>query len=85
MLTATLRNLGGSVMVTIPKAILEGLGLSANEKVGLRIEAGCLVIEPHPRPKYTLAELVAQCEPEAEPANELREWDKAQPVGREVI
>ena len=36
----TLRTVGGSTMVAIPKAILEGLGLAANAKVGLRIDRG---------------------------------------------
>ncbi|MFM9861300.1 AbrB/MazE/SpoVT family DNA-binding domain-containing protein [Pseudoxanthobacter sp. M-2] len=85
MLTSTLRTVGGSVMMTIPKAILEGLGLAANEKVALHIEHGKLVVEPRPRPRYALADLIAQCDPTAPEDSEQRDWDKAQPVGREVL
>lgn len=85
MLTSTLRTVGGSVMMTIPKAILEGLGLAANEKVALRIEHGKLVVEPRPRPRYALANLIAQCDPTVQEDSERRDWDGAEPVGREVL
>lgn len=85
MLTATLRAVGGSVMVAIPKPILEGLSLAANEKVALRVDAGRLVIEKRSRPRYTLDELLAACEPDADQDAVERDWDDTAPVGREVI
>lgn len=85
MLTSTLRTVGGSVMMAIPKAILDGLGLAANEKVALHIEHGRLVVEPQPRPRYALADLIAQCDPDAPDDPERRAWDEAEPVGREVL
>ena len=84
MLTSTLRTVGGSVMLAIPKSVLDGLGLAANEKVELRLDDGRLVIEPRRRPKYTLDELVAQCKPTGH-ESEMREWDEAAPVGLEII
>jgi antitoxin ChpS len=80
MLTSTLRNVGGSVMVAIPKPLLEGLGLAANEKVSLHIDQGNLVIAPRPKPRYVLADLIAQCDLTSDD-----EWDQSAPVGREVI
>jgi antitoxin component of MazEF toxin-antitoxin module len=58
MLFSMLRTVGGSVMFAIPKPILDGLGLSANTHVGLSVSGGRLIVEPHPRPRYTLSELV---------------------------
>lgn len=84
MLTATLRNVGGSVMMAIPKSLLEGLGLSANTKVGLSLDHGRLVIEPKPKPKYALAELLAQCDTTIALSADDRAWQKMGPVGREV-
>ena len=81
---ATLRTVGGSVMMAIPKAILEALGLSANGKVGLSVADGRLVVEPTPRPRYSLADLVAQCDAAAPASNEEREWMNLEPVGDEV-
>src|SRR5688572_5161930 len=84
MLTATLRNVGGSVMLAVPKALLDGLGLAANTKVALSVDGGRLIVEPHPKPKYTLAELLAQCDPDAPASTEEQEWQDVEPVGREV-
>ncbi len=81
---ATLRTVGGSVMMAIPKAILEALGLSANERVGISVADGRLVVEPYARPRYSLAELVAQCDPDAPISDEEREWMEMEPVGEEI-
>lgn len=85
MLTSTLRSVGGSVMLTIPKAVLDVLGLGVNDKVTLHVDGGRLLIEAPPRPKYTLADLLAQCDSSGAPSNEVRAWDAAEPVGREAI
>lgn len=85
MLTSTLRTVGGSVMMTIPKAVLDVLGLGVNDKVALHVDAGRLLVEARPRPKYSLAELIAQCDASAAVSDEMRAWDAAEPVGREVI
>jgi antitoxin ChpS len=84
MLTSTLRTVGGSVMMTIPKAVLDVLGLGVNDRVALHVEDGRLVVE-RPRPKYALADLLAQCDASIEASDELSAWDADGPVGREVI
>jgi mRNA-degrading endonuclease toxin of MazEF toxin-antitoxin module len=43
-------------MFAIPKSILESLGLEPNTQVGLSVSKGRLVIEPHLRPHYRLAD-----------------------------
>lgn len=85
MLLTTLRTVGGSVMFTIPKSILESLSLHPNEQVGLTIADGRLIVEPHPKPRYTLAELMAQCDPALPLTDEDKEWFADAPVGREEI
>jgi antitoxin ChpS len=85
MAVSTLRNVGGSVMMAIPKPLLETLGLTANAKLDVTIEDGKLVAVPKARPKYTLEELLAQCDPDAPLTPEDREWMDSAPVGREII
>jgi antitoxin ChpS len=85
MLLTTLRTVGGSVMFAIPKPILEGLGLSPNSQVGLSMSDGRLIVDPHPRPRYTLAGLIEQCDLSAPATEESREWLEAEPVGREIL
>ena len=81
----TLRTVGGSVMFAIPKAILESMSLVPNTQVGLSVWKGRLIVEPQPRPRYTLAELMEQCDLSAPMTDEDRAWLDAAPVGREEI
>jgi antitoxin ChpS len=85
MATSTLRNVGGSVIMTIPKPVLEELGLNANTKLDVRAENGRIVAAPQARPKYTLDELIAQCDLNAPWSEQEREWMDAPSVGREII
>ena len=85
MLTTTLRKVGGSVMSTVPPAILELLHLRAGETVGVTVDGGRLVIEPTRTPRYSLDELLAQCDASAEVGDEDRAWLDDRPVGRELL
>ena len=85
MHTTNLRKVGGSVMLAVPRAVLDVLGLGAGAKVGIAIERGRLVVEPPKRPRYTLDELLAQCSSKARRTKEEREWLENKPVGRELI
>ncbi len=85
MLTTKLRTVGGSVMLAIPKSVLETLGLATNQKVGVSVEDGKLIVEPRPRPRYALSELLAQCDVDAAPSEEERAWLADKPMGREAI
>lgn len=85
MAVSTLRNVGGSVMMTIPKPLLETLGLSANAKLDVSVEEGRLIAVPKARPKYTLDELVAEWTPWPERTAEEQEWLDMPSVGNEVI
>ncbi|MGO9465214.1 MAG: antitoxin [Isosphaeraceae bacterium] len=85
MHTTNLRKVGGSVMVAVPPALLAILNLRAGAKVGLAVQGGRLVVEPQERPRYTLDELLAQCNPKAPRSKEDREWLETGPVGSELI
>jgi antitoxin ChpS len=79
---ATLRVVGGSVMVTIPRPYLQDLGWVKDSQVGMSIDHGRLVIE---KPRYTLAQLMAQCNLSAPVSDDEKTWDAIQPEGREVF
>lgn len=85
MVTATLRVVGGSVMMAIPRPLLDSLKLGANSKVALAIEDGKLVVVPQPRPRYTLDELIGRCDPDAGPGDAETDWIEDGPAGSEVI
>ena len=59
--------------------------LRPGAKVGIAIESGRLVVEPQQRPRYTLNELLAQCNPKAKRTKEDREWLGNGPAGAEIL
>ena len=84
MHTTTLRKVGGSVMLAVPPALLDVLELRAGANVRIGIEDGRLIVALRPRPRYTLEELLAQCdENAADDADHA--WLEAQPVGKELL
>lgn len=85
MHTTHLRKVGGSVMLSVPPALLEVLDLRAGAALGLAVESGRLVIDPSPRPRYTLEELLAASDYSAPQSADAREWADAPAVGREEI
>ncbi len=79
-----LRKVGGSVMLAIPKPMLEALDLRPDTTVGLSIKSGKLVIDPKRR-RYSLDELLAEHKRikgrlPADPA-----WVSGRAVGRELV
>jgi len=85
MFTTCLRKVGGSIMLTVPPAILDLLHLQAGSTVGLTVDGGRLVIEPAPQPRFSLAELLAQCDASAEMSEEDQAWLESKPVGSELL
>lgn len=85
MYTTNLRKVGGSVMLAVPPAILEMLHLEAGNSVGLAVDGDRLVVQAKKRPKYTLEELLAQCDYSQPMSAEEREWLDAPAVGRELL
>jgi antitoxin ChpS len=85
MHSTNLRKVGGSVMLAVPPALLDILGLQPGAKVGISVERGRIVVEPQRRRRYTLKELLAQCDPKARRTKEEREWLGSKPVGGELV
>ena len=86
MPTVTLRNLGGSVVLAVPKRILDLVELSAGSRVELSVDQGRLIVEPKRKPRYTLAELLSKCRPgDLRPRRRDREWLDSPPKGREIL
>jgi antitoxin ChpS len=83
MHTTNLRKVGGSTMLAVPPALLDLLHLQAGSVVGLQVDGERLIVETHVKPRYTLEELLAQCDPKA-PVEEDRSWIDMRPVGREL-
>ena len=82
MHTAKLYTQGGSVALAIPRPLLSSIGLKSGAQVCIETDGKYLVIHP-PTKKYTLEELLSQCEGRAFTID--AEWENMPPAGREVI
>lgn len=85
MHTTNLRRVGGSVMLAVPPALLDLLALGVGAKVDIDVQNGQLIIQPRTRPRYSLDELLAQCEEAGSPSAEDHAWMDAKPVGKELL
>lgn len=84
MHTTSLRKVGGSVMLTVPSAVLDLLDLQVGSVVGMDVDGQRLVIQPRRKPRYTLDDLLAQCKAKAPITAKDRQWIDVDPVGREL-
>ena len=81
MYTSNLRRVGGSVMLAVPPAIQ----MESGSAVSMAVESGRLIIEPSVRKKYSLQELLAQCDASAPISSEDGAWTASTAAGRELI
>jgi antitoxin component of MazEF toxin-antitoxin module len=82
MHTAKLYTQGGSIALTIPRSLLNSMGLSSGAQVTIATDGKQLVISPV-RKKYSLNELVAGMKAGDLPRD--AEWETAPAVGNEAI
>lgn len=80
-----LRKVGGSVMLAVPPALLDLLHLKAGASVGIDVDGDRLVVEASPRPRYTMAELLAASDYSEGVMPEDREWLDAPALGKELL
>ena len=85
MHTTHLRKVGGSIMLALPPALLDLLQLKVGATVSVEVADGRLVVDPQPKPRYTLEELLALSDFSQPLTKEDREWLDAPPVGGELI
>lgn len=87
LVTTRVKRSGGSLIVTIPAPARDALKLAEGQELGVRVESGRLVLDPgrRKRKRYTLEELLAQCDLSIPYTEEERAWLDAPPVGREIL
>ncbi|MBN6740299.1 AbrB/MazE/SpoVT family DNA-binding domain-containing protein [Acidithiobacillus sp. MC6.1] len=75
---------GNSMAMRIPAVTVRAWGIQEGQTVALTVEDGSLVVRPKQQ-RYTLAELLAECDFSHPLSAEEREWIDAPPVGLEDI
>jgi antitoxin ChpS len=76
---------GNSLGLRVPKDIAERLRLSEGSRVDLETDAAGRIIMTPARRRYTLDELLAQCDPQAPMSEDERAWLDAPRVGGELL
>ena len=75
---------GNSMALRIPAVTMRAWGIEEGQTVALKVEDGALVVKPAQR-RYTLTELLAQCDFSKRASTKDREWIDGSPVGLEEI
>ena len=75
---------GNSMAFRIPAPMLRSLGIGEGQTLTLSIEGQALVARPTQK-RYTLAELLAQCDLTQPISAQEREWLDASPVGFDSV
>jgi antitoxin ChpS len=79
-----LKKMGNSTALIVPPPVLKDLGIGVGQHLTLDTTAdGKIVLTPKRR--YTLADMIAQCDLKAAPPTDLALWDAARPAGQEVL
>lgn len=79
-----LKKMGNSTALVMPPPVLKDLGIGVGQHLTLRTTPdGSIVLTP--KRKFVLAEMIAQCDPQAPPPADLALWDAARPKGQEVL
>lgn len=79
-----LRRFGNSTGAAFPPSVLKNLGLKAGQAMIMDTTAdGKITLSP--KRKYTLSELIAQCDLKAPPPADMALWDAARSVGQEIL
>ena len=78
-----LKKMGNSTALVMPPPVLKDLGLSVGHHMTLNTTPdGKIVLTPKRR--YTLADMISQCDLNAPMPADLTLWDVARPAGQEV-
>ncbi len=85
MYITNLKKVGKEIMLAVPPALLKTLQLQDGSAVGLTLDNGRLIIKPAPFPHYSLDELLAQCDGNAEITAEDQAWINDKATGNELL
>ena len=78
----TLRRAGGSLVMTVPKPLIEQNQLQEGSQVDLLLEGARMTVSAPRKHRYKLADLLAEMPGELP---RVKGWDAMPPVGKEAI
>jgi antitoxin ChpS len=78
-----IRKYGNSSVVVLPPALMRDLGIQVGTSLSMNAADGVITLAPKKR--YTLEELVAQCNSKAKSPVDMAAWNNLPSVGRERV
>ncbi len=79
-----LRKFGNSTGAVFPSAVVKDLGLRPGQPMTMDAKPdGTITFAP--KRKYSLSELIAQCDQKAPVPADMARWEAARPVGKEIL
>jgi len=86
MPVSVMRQVGGSVMVSVPREVLRATGTGPRVTVTWSVDGRRATFEAkEARPRYKLSELLAKCDPNAPLPEYDSAWLNTPPSGKESI
>ncbi|NDL00150.1 AbrB/MazE/SpoVT family DNA-binding domain-containing protein [Photorhabdus bodei] len=82
-MTITIKKWGNSSGIVIPAVYLKQIGVKVGHELDIEVKGGSLLLKPVSR-NYTLAELIAKCDPSSPMETEESIWGTDNAVGNEV-
>jgi antitoxin ChpS len=80
----SVRKLGNSTGIILPPGLLRSLHLSVGSTVSAKEVEGSLVLTPSTKLRYSLTELLAQCNLKADAPADSAVWESMETVGKEI-
>ena len=79
----TIKRWGNSAAMVIPNIVMKELNLQPGQSVEAQVSNNLLILTPISR-RYSLDELLAQCDMNAAELSEQDVWGKSTPAGDEI-
>lgn len=80
-----LRKIGNSTGFSIPASFLNETGLKEGDTMTMDSQSDGTVTLKRKAPKYTLQDLLAQCDRKAAPPADMAAWDASPAFGQEML
>ena len=71
--------------MALSPVFLEELKINSGSIIDVELLEGYLAVKPVHKPKYTLADLLAQCDAKAKISKDDKQWLELTPAGNEIL
>ena len=85
MTSLTIRKSGNAQIISLPKLLLEKIGVGIGDRLDATLQDGKIILEPRKVKELTLEEILEGITPETYQTEEDREWMEMRSVGKELL